>query len=266
MAVKEKRHQDKPIHICWLRNDLRLTDNLALGILSPRQCFNRLNMASPAFLDRANSGEFSWFNELVWREFYRHLLVAYPKLCKHRPFIQWTENLVWRQNEAWRVAWQEGKTGYPIVDAAMRQLNATGWMHNRLRMVTASFLVKDLLIDWRQGERYFMAHLTDGDLAANNGGWQWAASTGTDSAPYFRIFNPTTQGLRFDPEGEFVRQWLPELARVPTKWIHEPHKWARSQNLELAYPDPIVEHATARILTLEAFEAAKHQPLVPENG
>lgn len=118
------------------------------------------------------------------------------------------------------------RTGYPIVDAAMRQLNATGWMHNRLRMITASFLVKDLLIDWRKGERYFMSQLIDGDLAANNGGWQWAASTGTDAAPYFRIFNPTTQGEKFDSDGEFIRQWIPELCDVPGKAVHEPWKWA----------------------------------------
>ncbi|MBE9802605.1 deoxyribodipyrimidine photolyase, partial [Escherichia coli] len=154
-------------------------------------------------------------------------------------------------------AWQKGKTGYPIVDAAMRQLNSTGWMHNRLRMITASFLVKDLLIDWREGERYFMSQLIDGDLAANNGGWQWAASTGTDAAPYFRIFNPITQGEKFDREGEFIRRWLPELRDVPGKAVHEPWKWAQKAGVKLDYPQPIVDHKEARLRTLAAYEEAR---------
>lgn len=132
----------------------------------------------------------------------------------------------WRNNQDEFNAWTQGSTGFPIIDAAMRQLNQTGWMHNRLRMLTASFLIKDLLIDWRWGERYFMSQLIDGDFASNNGGWQWAASTGTDAVPYFRIFNPTTQGRKFDPDGEFIRHWLPELASVPSRYIHTPHEWA----------------------------------------
>lgn len=174
-----------------------------------------------------------WLSELIWREFYRHLMTYYPSLCKHRPFIAWTDRVQWQSNPAHLKAWQEGKTGYPIVDAAMRQLNSTGWMHNRLRMITASFLVKDLLIDWREGERYFMSQLIDGDLAANNGGWQWAASTGTDAAPYFRIFNPTTQGEKFDREGEFIRQWLPELRDVPGKAVHEPVEVGRENRCDV---------------------------------
>lgn len=139
----------------------------------------------------------------------------------------------------------------------MRQLNETGWMHNRLRMISASFLVKDLLIDWRHGERYFMSQLLDGDLAANNGGWQWAASTGTDAAPYFRIFNPTTQGERFDKDGVFIRRWLPELAAVPDSDIHQPWNWAQRQQQTLDYPLPLVDHKAARLATLAAFDAAK---------
>ncbi len=196
-------------------------------------------------------------NELIWREFYRHLLTYYPALCKHRPFIAWTDRVCWNPAQKALIAWQKGETGYPIVDAAMRQLNETGWMHNRLRMIVASFLVKDLLIDWREGERYFMSQLVDGCLAANNGGWQWAASTGTDAAPYFRIFNPTTQGERFDKSGEFIRRWLPELAAVPEKAIHQPWVWADKQGRTLAYPRPIVDHAQARVATLAAYEAAK---------
>ena len=163
----------------------------------------------------------------------------------------------WKDHPEQLRAWEEGRTGYPIVDAAMRQLKSTGWMHNRLRMIVASFLVKDLLLDWRLGERYFMTQLVDGDLAANNGGWQWAASTGTDAAPYFRIFNPTTQGERFDSDGEFIRRWIPELAAVPGKAIHDPWTWADKRGISLNYPRPIVEHKQARAATLAAYEAAR---------
>ena len=235
----------------------RLSVYLACGVLSPRQCLHRLLHEYPDALD--NNVVFVWFNEVIWREFYRHLLVAYPSLCRHQPFIEWTDNIIWRNNPEQLLAWQQGKTGYPIVDAAMRQLNTLGWMHNRLRMITASFLVKDLLIDWREGERYFMSQLLDGDLAANNGGWQWAASTGTDAAPYFRIFNPTTQGERFDPHGVFIRRWLPELQHVPDKFIHQPHEWAIKFQQQLDYPAPIVEHKWARQQTLDAFETARKQ-------
>lgn len=234
-----------------------LSPYLALGILSPRQCANRLRAECPEVLENADGGAFIWLNELIWREFYRHLLVAYPRLCQHHPFITWTDAVIWNHSEQQLIAWQQGRTGYPIVDAAMRQLNATGWMHNRLRMISASFLVKDLLIDWRHGERYFMSQLLDGDLAANNGGWQWAASTGTDAAPYFRIFNPTTQGERFDKDGAFIRRWLPELAAVPDSDIHQPWRWAERQQQPLDYPPPLVDHKQARLATLAAFEAAK---------
>ncbi|MEX3018857.1 deoxyribodipyrimidine photo-lyase [Kluyvera sp. STS39-E] len=233
----------------------RLSACLAIGVLSPRQCLHRLLAEQPAALD-GGAGSV-WLNELIWREFYRHLMTFYPRLCKHRPFIDWTDKVCWRDAPDDLAAWQAGKTGYPIVDAAMRQLNESGWMHNRLRMIVASFLVKDLLIDWREGERYFMSQLVDGCLAANNGGWQWAASTGTDAAPYFRIFNPTTQGERFDKSGEFIRRWLPELALVPDKSIHQPWTWADKQGYALDYPRPIVDHAQARGETLAAYEAAK---------
>lgn len=235
----------------------RLSAYLATGVLSPRQCLHRLLKQHPRGLE--DGKVFVWLNELIWREFYRHLLVAYPSLCRHQPFTRWTRGVKWRDDAAGLKAWQQGKTGYPIVDAAMRQLNTLGWMHNRLRMITASFLVKDLLIDWRAGEQYFMSQLIDGDLAANNGGWQWAASTGTDAAPYFRIFNPTTQGERFDESGEFIRRWLPELRDVPEKYIHQPHEWAKKNQQTLDYPQPIVEHKQARLQTLAAFEAARKQ-------
>ncbi|PKH20555.1 deoxyribodipyrimidine photo-lyase [Enterobacterales bacterium CwR94] len=233
----------------------RLSAYLATGVLSPRQCLHRLLHEHPQGLEETRA--FVWLNEIIWREFYRHLMVAWPHLCKHQPFVEWTANLQWQGSEAQLNQWQQGQTGYPIVDAGMRQLLSLGWMHNRLRMIVASFLVKDLLIDWRQGEQWFMSQLVDGDLAANNGGWQWAASTGTDAAPYFRIFNPTTQGERFDKEGDFIRQWVPELRDVPAEGIHQPHVWAKKQGIKLHYPEPMVDHKVARKQTLAAFEAAK---------
>ncbi|NDJ60596.1 MAG: deoxyribodipyrimidine photo-lyase, partial [Chloroflexi bacterium] len=152
------------------------------------------------------------------------------------------------------VAWQQGQTGYPIVDAAMRQLNTIGWMHNRARMIVASFLTKDLLIYWREGELYFMQHLIDGDPAANNGGWQWAAGTGTDAQPYFRIFNPVSQSRRYDPNGDYIRHWVPELRDVPEKHIHAP--WEMN-NPPADYPPPMVDHGKARERTLQAFQVVK---------
>ncbi|POP42861.1 deoxyribodipyrimidine photo-lyase [Superficieibacter electus] len=235
----------------------RLSACLTLGVLSPRQCLNRLLTEQPDALSGGAGAV--WLNELIWREFYRHLMTYNPALCRYQPFIGWTEKVQWRQDDDQFKAWQEGKTGYPIVDAAMRQMNALGWMHNRLRMIAASFLVKDLLIDWRAGERYFMSRLIDGDLAANNGGWQWAASTGTDAAPYFRIFNPTTQGEKFDRDGEFIREWLPELKDVPGKAIHAPWDWAEKNSVTLDYPRPVVDHKQARKTTLAAYEAARKQ-------
>lgn len=234
-----------------------LSAYLTLGILSVRQCFARLQMEYPDLLQATSSGAFGWFSQLLWREFYLHLLFMYPRLSKNKPFIDWTERVKWRENPADLTAWKNGLTGYPIVDAAMRQLNQTGWMHNRLRMIVASFLVKDLLIDWHHGEQYFMSQLIDGDLALNNGGWQWAASTGTDAAPYFRIFNPTTQSERFDPDGQFIRHYLPELQSVPNEAIHQPHQWAQKHGIKLNYPEPIVCHAEARLYTLAVFKAAK---------
>lgn len=237
----------------------QLSAYLAIGVLSPRQCLARLVRTYPAVFEDQSSGAFSWLNELIWREFYRHLIVAYPELVKHNPVIKWTDNVIWRNNPDEFEAWKAGKTGFPIVDAAMRQLAQTGWMHNRLRMIVASFLVKDLLIDWRWGEAYFMSQLFDADFAANNGGWQWAASTGCDAAPYFRIFNPTTQSERFDPKGKFIRTWLPELREVPDNYIHEPEKWPLKSIKALNYPAPIVDHKQARVATLAAYEFAKKQ-------
>ncbi|WP_318455089.1 deoxyribodipyrimidine photo-lyase [Photobacterium leiognathi] len=233
-----------------------LSPFLAIGALSARQCVYQLLQHFPHALEvNKEDGAFTWLNEIIWREFYGHLLHRYPELSKNHPFQDYTQYVRWQDNPTLLKAWQDGKTGFPIVDAAMRQLRATGWMHNRLRMITASFLTKDLLCDWRAGEQWFMQHLIDGDFASNNGGWQWAASTGTDSQPYFRVFNPTLQGQRFDPKGDFIRTWVKELAKVPDKYIHTPHQWDSRGSLD--YPLPIVDHKEARLLAIEAFKQAK---------
>ncbi len=231
-----------------------LSPYLALGIVSTFQLITLVQQQYIDVLSSAKSNLFTWVNELVWREFYRHLLVAYPSLNRYQNFSEKYNAVKWRDDQADFIAWCEGKTGYPLVDAAMRQLKQTGWMHNRLRMVVASFLTKHLLIDWRKGERYFMNHLIDGDLASNNGGWQWAASTGCDAQPYFRIFNPITQSERFDPNGEFIRKYVPELGSVPDKQIHFPHKYLTSIGREADYWPAIVDHKAARERALDAFK------------
>ncbi|QMV16275.1 deoxyribodipyrimidine photo-lyase [Vibrio spartinae] len=230
-----------------------LSPYLAIGALSVRQCLARLYQTSEH--GRLSAGAESWLNELIWREFYQHLIYFQPSLCQGKNFHPWGEKLYWHDASEALARWQQGMTGYPLVDAAMRQLNQTGWMHNRLRMVVASFLTKDLHIDWREGERYFMSRLIDGDFAANNGGWQWSASTGCDGQPYFRIFNPVSQGKKFDPEGAFVREWVPELESLSNKWIHEP--WRDPSVNYTSYPQPIVDHQVERKLTLSLYQKAK---------
>ncbi|MBH3427096.1 deoxyribodipyrimidine photo-lyase [Pseudomonas alkylphenolica] len=231
----------------------QLSPYLAAGVISPRQCLLRALAYNQGEFDSGNSGLVTWINELLWRDFYKHILNGYPRVSRHRAFRQETEALPWRHAPEDLKAWQEGRTGIPIIDAAMRQLLATGWMHNRLRMVVAMFLTKNLLIDWREGERFFMRHLIDGDLAANNGGWQWSASTGTDAAPYFRIFNPISQSQRFDSQGRFIKQWLPELAWANEKNIHSPMP---SGGLFASndYPPPIVDLSSSRQRVLSAFK------------
>lgn len=232
----------------------QLSPYLAAGIISARQCLKAALAANHHQLKTGKLGAVTWINELIWREFYKHILYAFPRVSMNRAFKLNTEDIPWDNNETLFAAWCAGRTGYPIVDAAMRQLQQTGWMHNRLRMVSAMFLVKDLLIDWRWGERFFMQHLIDGDLAANNGGWQWAASTGTDAVPYFRVFNPTSQGQRFDPEGQFIKHYCPELSHLTAKDIHEPHKLGPSRRASLGYPQPIVDHSQARQKVLQIFK------------
>jgi deoxyribodipyrimidine photo-lyase len=212
-----------------------------------------------------SAGALSWLNELIWRDFYFQILANFPHAAQSsfKPIYDTIEWESGKRAEALFAAWCEARTGYPLVDAAMQQLNQTGYMHNRLRMVVASFLTKDLGIDWRWGERYFAEKLNDFDLAANNGGWQWAASSGCDAQPYFRIFNPTSQSEKFDAEAKFIRRYLPQLASLPNSAIHAP--WlAKPMELQAAgftrgktYPDPIVDHATERERTLARYAVVK---------
>ncbi|WDE04183.1 deoxyribodipyrimidine photo-lyase [Thalassomonas viridans] len=232
-----------------------LSPYLAIGALSPRYLLCQLINQNPDVLNAHDSPNFAWLNELIWREFYRHLMHHFPSLAKGKNFRSKYDSLVWSQDKALFKLWCQGRTGYPIVDAAMRQLNKTGWMHNRLRMIVASFLTKHLLIDWRWGENYFMESLIDGDLAANNGGWQWAASTGCDAQPYFRIFNPVLQSKKFDPKGTFIRKYLPELNSVPDNEVHFPHDYLRKNKLDIYWP-AIVDHKFARERALNFYQGA----------
>ncbi len=218
----------------------RLSQDLRWGTLSPVDVMWRC--AGPG------AGPARFRSEIAWRDFYAHLLHHEPRV-RRESFRREFNSIEWQADESLIQAWRDGRTGYPIVDAAMRQLRATGWMHNRARMIVASFLTKHLLVDWRVGERHFMENLVDGDPASNNGGWQWAASTGTDSQPYFRIFNPTLQGRRHDPDGEYIRRWVPELRNLPGATVHEPPPGA--------YLPRIVEHTEARQRALSAYEAAR---------
>ncbi|MDD3354317.1 deoxyribodipyrimidine photo-lyase [Zoogloea sp.] len=236
-----------------------LSVHLRFGTVSIREL-------ARAALAAGGEGAETWLSELIWRDFYFQILWHNPHVvgASFRPEY---DRVRWDDAPALFDAWCAGRTGYPIVDAAMRQINHSGYMHNRLRMIVASFLTKDLGIDWRWGERYFAEHLIDFDLAANNGGWQWAASTGCDAQPYFRIFNPVTQSERFDPDGSFIRRYLPELTRVPDKYLHAP--WTLPPiDQKLAgcvigsdYPAPVVDHAKARERTLARFAVVKGTPV-----
>ncbi|MGZ0715082.1 deoxyribodipyrimidine photo-lyase [Pseudomonas palleroniana] len=243
----------------------QLSAYLAAGVVSPRQCLHAALQTNQGEFESGDIGAITWINELLWREFYKHILVGYPRVSRHRAFRPETEAVAWRHAPKELAAWQQARTGLPIIDAAMRQLLETGWMHNRLRMVVAMFLTKNLLIDWREGERFFMRHLIDGDLAANNGGWQWSASTGTDSAPYFRIFSPLSQSEKFDGEGVFIKRWLPELAALNKKQVHNPESVGGLFGV-VDYPRPMVDLKHSRERALAAFrslpqrqEAAEHE-------
>jgi deoxyribodipyrimidine photo-lyase len=199
---------------------------------------------------KSSSSADKFLSQLIWREFYYHILFHFP-FVEHEAFIPKFRAIAWPNDPAFFEAWTEGRTGFPIVDAGMRQLKATGWMHNRVRMIVASFLTKDLLIDWRWGERYFMEQLLDGDLAPNNGGWQWAASTGCDPQPYFRIFNPALQSKKFDPEGKYIKQFVPELQGISPKQLHEPGTFKVR-----GYPQPVVSHAVQRMRALQLYDVS----------
>ncbi len=217
----------------------RLSADLKFGTLSVRAVWQVV-----AATGAGESGR-RYLNELLWREFSHHLLWEWPELPE-RPFRPAFEGFPWREDEAAWAAWTEGRTGYPVVDAAARQLRTEGFVHNRARMVAASFLTKHLLLDYRRGEAHYLRWLTDGDWAANNAGWQWCAGCGCDAQPWFRIFNPVTQGRTFDPDGTYVRRWVPELVGCQTSFIHEPWKVPQATRLRFDYPEPIVDHAFAR--------------------
>ncbi len=245
-----------------LQGTSELSPYLRFGMVSAlRASVAALSAAGDTHDAGARQSAGTWLNELIWREFYQSVLHHFPAVLAQE-FQAGLRGIAWRNDRGEFAAWCEGRTGYPIVDAAMRQLTQSGWMHNRARMITASFLVKDLLIDWRWGEAFFMEHLVDGDPASNNGGWQWTAGVGTDAAPYFRIFNPVLQSEKFDPEAAYIRRWLPELARVPARYIHAPWRMPDEVQRQAGvvigkdYPAPIVDHALARERTLAAFKAA----------
>lgn len=232
----------------------QLSPYFRLGLLSPRQALaTARNAYTKANSDTARESVNAWVDELIWREFYMHVMAHYPRVYTSN-YNDTYDNLEWNDDPDGLQRWKDGETGYPIVDAAMRQLKAVGWMPNRARMFVASFLTKDLLIHWQCGETHFMQHLIDGDPAANNGGWQWAAGTGTDAQPYFRIFNPISQSTKWDPNGDYIRHWVPELADLDAKSIHEPWKLRKPPT---DYPAPIINHKQARERTLAAFKRAR---------
>ena len=232
----------------------RISPYLALGILSSKRCILEGIKLNNLDIHSGNKGILKWIDEIVWREFYRNIMHSFPKVSKGKPFQEYTDNINWRYDESEFHAWKNGRTGFPIIDAAMRQMNKEGWMHNRLRMVVAMFFTKNMLHDWRLGEKFFMENLIDGDFSSNNGGWQWSASTGTDAAPYFRIFNPITQSKNFDKNGEFIKKYIPELKDLDASVIHEPPSNIRDH---LNYPQPILDLKDSRLRAIEAFKNAK---------
>ena len=243
----------------------KLSPYLHFGMVSIRRLVSAAEDAMQQAPDQeSRAGAETWLEELIWRDFYISILYHFPHVLEGN-FRESYDPLIWRNDPEEFADWKQGKTGYPLVDAGMRQLLDLGWMHNRVRMVVGSFLVKDLLVDWRWGEDWFMERLIDADLAANNGGWQWVAGTGTDASPYFRIFNPVSQSEKHDPHGEYIRRYLPELEAVPDEYIHEPWKMPEDVQAESGcrigedYPEPLVDHGKARERTLKAYREAREK-------
>lgn len=240
----------------------KISPYLAIGAISPRMAFEMARKLNHGHLSSGSEGLQTLMAELCWRDFYRHIMHHFPQVAAGQSFKPEAGRIEWREGpeaEKDYAAWCKGETGFPIVDAAMRQLAQTGWMHNRLRMIVSMFLTKDLLISWKRGEAWFSHHLIDYDFPSNNGGWQWSSSTGTDSQPYFRIFNPFTQSENFDKDGAFIRKFVPELAKVPAPAIHNPGaSVSKADRVKLcpAYPEPIVDHAAARLRALDVFKRA----------
>lgn len=230
----------------------KISPYLSIGALSPKQCLYHVLQAHGEEALTPEHGAHTWVKEIAWRDFYRYVMYHFPHVSRGLPFQKHYQHFKWETNQAHFSAWRDGKTGYPIVDAAMIALKETGWMHNRLRMIVASFYCKHLMLPWQWAEKYFMSQLIDGDYASNNGGWQWSASVGTDAAPYFRIFNPTTQSQRFDPQGVFIKTWLPQLHNLSHKQIHEPSKSCDVQ--KLGYYLPIVDHKASVARTKQQFK------------
>ena len=232
----------------------RISPYLALGILSPRRCILEGLKFNNFEFTLGNKGICKWIDEIIWREFYRNIMHSFPKVSLNKPFQDYTDSIQWRYSENELKAFYEGRTGFPIIDAGIRQMLQEGWMHNRLRMVVAMFFTKNMLHDWRLGEEFFMKNLIDGDFSSNNGGWQWSASTGTDAAPYFRIFNPITQSQNFDPNGDFIKKFIPELKEVSLKNIHQPKQDLFSL---IDYPAPMLDLKKSRLRAIEAFKTAR---------
>ena len=232
----------------------RISPYLASGVISSKRCILEALKRNNFEFTSGNKGYTKWIDEIVWREFYRNIMHSFPKVSKGKPFQDYTNAIQWRYDEDEFNAWKNGMTGFPIIDAAMRQLKAEGWMHNRLRMVVAMFFTKNMLHDWRLGEKFFMESLIDADFASNNGGWQWSSSTGTDAAPYFRIFNPITQSTNFDKNGKFIKKFVPELKDLDKKVIHDPDSSLRRH---LGYPEPILNLKESRLRAIEAFKESR---------
>ncbi|MBW0512689.1 hypothetical protein O181_052404 [Austropuccinia psidii MF-1] len=265
--AKSKKRPAAVIEYSTLRNrpDLpgtsKLSAYLAAGVISPRACIRAsfgagtTKPVNKLQVDRRDLGVGVWQSELGWRDFYQHVLAAWPRVSMGKAFHEQYEKMVWEHDEKFFQKWKDGMTGYPFIDACMRQLKQLGYMHNRGRMCVAMFLTKDLMMDWHLGEKWFMQNLVDGDLGSNNGGWQWSSSTGTDSQPYFRIFAPLAQSEKSDPNGDFIRYWVPELKSLSAKNIHDPfHSLSKEKFEKLNYPKPMVDHAVVRKRALARYK------------